>query len=641
MKKIISFGLAFFLLIVVGFATQTSQALANDDLMVIDDYGSALKITNRLLKPGGQPTTRVWIPNLETNIDAYVEFTIPEDLQGLEEMVITNKAHPALTYHTEKGNVSVRVAGVKDDFLSGKAVYTGGSSQTDPFQSRFSFSSEDLKAYKGKKIRCYTYLRMQDDIDLKALLEEEPILHEFQITIKQKNAEGELVELKGKTPAMRIFLPSLGSLPELKASLSYHDVSDQSIILANSEDRFTYCYSYKVPENINVTQNYHLETEIDQRLDILETRLTYDYGVANFLLPYFNKTELEDGGYRISLDVPREIITTFKQKTYTLEVDVVANDSSLADQSLVNVVTLRMDQGPNADKLYDEEKISKAETTVIFSQNWLAENPDEGEIEGEDEEDSINPDPEEIVVEEENTEEDTDSEEPDEVAIESEKEEKKPRKPKRDPRPHEEPEPSDEQPLPIEEKKPITYTAYFKGYPDGRLRPDESLTRAEALALILRLDNSVVKEQRYLHHKDVDHEAWYYPVLSTAYEKRLVTGYPDKSMRPNQAISRAEFVSILLKDHAPSGKPSPYSDVVNHWAKDAIALAHEKGLVAGYENGDFRPDDSLSRAETICLLNRYHMRPSYEGKEVITFKDLDASHWAYQDLMTATHSYQR
>lgn len=183
---------------------------------------------------------------------------------------------------------------------------------------------------------------------------------------------------------------------------------------------------------------------------------------------------------------------------------------------------------------------------------------------------------------------------------------------------------------------------YLSGYEDGSVRPDNRITREEVLSLFYGLLANSDKGQinGTASFKDLSTSNWSTPAIQYFLQKGLVNGYEDGTFRPSAAMTRAELVAILVQflPKTSGQAATSFSDSGSHWAKSAIEQAAAAGWVNGYEDGSFRPDQSITRAETIVLLNRALGRtPNPEqlaGKK--GFSDLDSGHWAYYHLLESS-----
>ncbi|MEM3433258.1 MAG: S-layer homology domain-containing protein [Candidatus Methanomethyliaceae archaeon] len=124
---------------------------------------------------------------------------------------------------------------------------------------------------------------------------------------------------------------------------------------------------------------------------------------------------------------------------------------------------------------------------------------------------------------------------------------------------------------------------------------------------------------------------WASSYIERAYEKGILTGYPDGTFKPDAYITRAEFVVVFLRSQglAPlENASSHFSDVQGHWASSYIERAYEKGILTGYPDGTFKPDQRITRAEISAIIYRF-LKLSPPEQTNISFLDLTPSHWAF------------
>ena len=192
---------------------------------------------------------------------------------------------------------------------------------------------------------------------------------------------------------------------------------------------------------------------------------------------------------------------------------------------------------------------------------------------------------------------------------------------------------------------------YIAGYPDGTVRPDGKITRAEVAAIFARLTEKHTLAEFVARFTDVKSTDWFADSIMKLSGKDIITGYPDGTFKPNKSITRAEFAAIASKYiKNPKAADETFSDVpMNHWAKDAIAMVKAEGWISGYTDGTFKPDAPITRAEAVSIVNRMFDRAA-DGEfvrehrfEIKSFKDLVETHWAYYEIMEAvhTHDYER
>ena len=198
------------------------------------------------------------------------------------------------------------------------------------------------------------------------------------------------------------------------------------------------------------------------------------------------------------------------------------------------------------------------------------------------------------------------------------------------------------------------HNAYIKGYPDGTVRPDGRITRAEVATILDRLMKDQVKarfdSKPTVNFSDVSSGAWYYDAVQMCAKAGIVAGYPDGSFKPNQAVTRAEFfkmVAMLYSDTLNTPITGGiFKDINGHWAEKYINLLQKLGIVKG-DNGSARPNDNLTRGETAAVMNRILGRvvnnSSFSDAKVAAamkpWPDCTSSHWAYAEIQEATNSH--
>ena len=194
--------------------------------------------------------------------------------------------------------------------------------------------------------------------------------------------------------------------------------------------------------------------------------------------------------------------------------------------------------------------------------------------------------------------------------------------------------------------------AYLMGYPDGTVRPGGSITRAEATTIFFRLLTEESRSQFWAtenRYSDVSAGRWYNNAVSTMTRAGIVNGYPDGTFRPNAPITRAEMAKIiaLFAKLEPSAERFP--DAAGHWAEAYIRLAAGNGWIEGYPDGTFRPNQSITRAETVTMIDRVLERvPKDESRllphsAMLTFPDCRPGQWFYIAVQEAanSHVYER
>lgn len=196
---------------------------------------------------------------------------------------------------------------------------------------------------------------------------------------------------------------------------------------------------------------------------------------------------------------------------------------------------------------------------------------------------------------------------------------------------------------------------YYTGQPTTDqtkkpVRPEGKITRAEVATIYFRMltDESRTKFWSQSNsYSDVKAGDWFNNAVSTLSNAGIIAGYEDGSFKPNGYITRAEFATIAARffDVTYSGKDL-FPDISGHWAKDYINQAANKGFVNGYEDGTFKPDRNITRAEAVTLVNRTldrHPDKNHFTKDMLVWPDnMDQTKWYYADMQEATnsHTYQ-
>ena len=190
------------------------------------------------------------------------------------------------------------------------------------------------------------------------------------------------------------------------------------------------------------------------------------------------------------------------------------------------------------------------------------------------------------------------------------------------------------------------HMAYLSGYPGGTFGPDNSMTRAEVAqmfyALLLNKDVTITKT-----FSDVPADAWYATAVNTLASLGMVSGDPDGAFRPNDPITRAEFCVIALAfAYEPDNAVCYFGDVSrSDWFYTYVAQAASYGWIGGYANGNFGPNDQITRAQVTTIVNNMLGRAADRDyvidhqADLVQFSDLTRAHWGYFQIMEATNAH--
>ena len=187
-------------------------------------------------------------------------------------------------------------------------------------------------------------------------------------------------------------------------------------------------------------------------------------------------------------------------------------------------------------------------------------------------------------------------------------------------------------------------TRFIIGFEDGTFRPEQTITRAEASMMIFRLiDGESGNGSMTETFSDVQSDAWYAQAVNYLASLGLFRDIADEEFNPNEAITRVELAVILTRLLELNGViGNPFTDITDHWAEAYILSAFENGLILGFEDETFRPDETVTRAQAVAMLNRAFDRvpdPS-EINEILNgrvlFSDVTDEHWAFYYIMEAS-----
>ena len=178
---------------------------------------------------------------------------------------------------------------------------------------------------------------------------------------------------------------------------------------------------------------------------------------------------------------------------------------------------------------------------------------------------------------------------------------------------------------------------------NGMIDAKGLLTRAQMAAIVSR-SFGAAKTASLDDYRDVLPSAWYYSDMGKAVKMGAFQG-ANGLLNPDAPITRAEFAAIAARfDDKNTNTTSNFSDIASHWAKDEIGVAANKGWINGYPDSTFRPDQYITRAEAMTLVNRVLNRLPEKSEDLlddmIKWPDnADASVWYYLAVQEATNSH--
>ena len=204
---------------------------------------------------------------------------------------------------------------------------------------------------------------------------------------------------------------------------------------------------------------------------------------------------------------------------------------------------------------------------------------------------------------------------------------------------------------PVDPDKPELNTedhyAYIVGYPDGNVKPEGNITRAEVATIFFRLLTDESRNEFWSqtnNYSDVSEDAWYNNAVSTLSNAGIIDGYEDGTFKPDGNITRAEFATIAVRFfEATYDGGDLFSDIAGHWAQDYINEAANAGIVDGYPDGTFQPQQLITRAEAMTMVNRTIDRHPHEDHlldDMIVWPDNPETAWYYEQVQEATNSHE-
>ena len=194
----------------------------------------------------------------------------------------------------------------------------------------------------------------------------------------------------------------------------------------------------------------------------------------------------------------------------------------------------------------------------------------------------------------------------------------------------------------------LTHFSYLIGYEDGTVRPRSNISRAEVATIFFRLICDEYRADIWSQENDFSDvlmRNWHNNAVSTMANEGFLLGYRDGTFRPNNAITRAEFATIVSRfmNVRYTGE-NKFSDIDGHWAATAINSVAYVGWVTGYGDGTFRPNNTITRAEAAAIVNRIFLRHPESVEDLLsdmtTWPDnANRNMWYYLHIQEATNSH--
>ena len=204
-------------------------------------------------------------------------------------------------------------------------------------------------------------------------------------------------------------------------------------------------------------------------------------------------------------------------------------------------------------------------------------------------------------------------------------------------------EPGEEEPGPVYTFITGEHIAYMNGSNDY-MNPENNLTRAEAAKIIYTLLENPLAGEEGSSFADVPAGIWYEDYVNSMAAMELIEGYEGNVYKPDSFITRAEFVTILSRVYLPEEgtEDITFSDVPEgYWGYEALKNAVHRGWLAGYPDRSIKPENNITRTEAILVLNRMLGRSPDKNAinnagRILQFLDVPYGYWAYYDIMEAS-----
>lgn len=197
------------------------------------------------------------------------------------------------------------------------------------------------------------------------------------------------------------------------------------------------------------------------------------------------------------------------------------------------------------------------------------------------------------------------------------------------------------------DKKENIHDKYIFGYPDDTIRPNGDMTRAEAIAVVARLQKLDLSDKSAKIYKDTKENLWYNGAINAAFKAGYLLEKEGENIRPNDKITRAELAELISHIDKKNSAVAPFDDVKGHKFEAAINQAYGNERIKGYPDGTFKPDNTITRAEVATMLNKLYDR--FPDKNFIdanqnsihNYKDMSyKGHWGYYELVEAYHTHK-
>ncbi|WP_285396603.1 S-layer homology domain-containing protein, partial [Lysinibacillus sp. fls2-241-R2A-57] len=199
----------------------------------------------------------------------------------------------------------------------------------------------------------------------------------------------------------------------------------------------------------------------------------------------------------------------------------------------------------------------------------------------------------------------------------------------------------------IQFEKPTVskHEAYIKGFPNGTFGPEENVTRAQVATMIARIlgytDDQTID---YAPFNDIPSNHYAAGAIAFVKERGIMNGDMNGNFRASENITRAQMATVVANYkqlQIDEGVAITFNDTKGHWAQWIIEANRTAGIINGREDGSFAPNEHLTRAQAVVMMNRMFERGPLNGVTTPSFSDVKAKHWAFKEIEEAakSHSY--
>lgn len=197
-----------------------------------------------------------------------------------------------------------------------------------------------------------------------------------------------------------------------------------------------------------------------------------------------------------------------------------------------------------------------------------------------------------------------------------------------------------------EETKPSLevkeHEAYIKGFPDGTFGPEKNVTRAQVATMIARILDYTDGPVNTAPFKDIPSDHYAAGAIAFVKERGIMNGDVNGNFRASENITRAQMATVVANFkqlHIEENVAITFNDTKGHWAQWMIEANRTAGIINGRQDGSFAPDEHLTRAQAVVMMNRMFERGPLHGVTAPSFPDVKATHWAFDEIEEAAKSH--